>query len=69
MFRRGHLHETEITESLIAAARRAASYAHMAILLGSVTEIEKHVPPGRHWNQVGFRAKADFAHGLAANAL
>jgi len=20
----------------------------------------------RHWNQVGFRAKADFAHGLAA---
>ena len=23
----------------------------------------------RHWNQVGFRAKADFAHGLAANTL
>src|ERR1700675_1453537 len=26
----------------------------MAILLGSVTEVEKHVPPDWHWNQVGF---------------
>jgi hypothetical protein len=41
----------------------------MAILLGSVKEIEKHVPPDRHWNQAGFRTKADFAHGLAANIL
>ena len=23
----------------------------------------------RRWNQVGFRAKADFAYGLAANTL
>jgi hypothetical protein len=41
----------------------------MVILLGSVTETEKHVLPDRPWNQVGFRAKADFAHGLAADAL
>ena len=25
--------------------------------------------PIRHWNQVGFRAKADFASGPAANGL
>jgi hypothetical protein len=41
----------------------------MAILLGSVIEVEKHVPPDWHWNQVGFRAKADFASSSAAKGL
>jgi hypothetical protein len=37
----------------------------MAMLLGSITEGEKLCYRIRHWNQVGLRAKADFAYGPA----
>jgi hypothetical protein len=37
----------------------------MAILLGSVTEGEKHVPPDQVLESGRFRAKADFASALA----
>jgi hypothetical protein len=51
---------------LIIIDRLTGLLAHM--LLGSVTEGEEHVPLGRLWNQVGFRAKADFECGGAATA-
>jgi hypothetical protein len=42
----------------------------MVMLLGSVTEGEKHVPLDyRDWKQVGFQTKADFASGSSAKGL
>jgi hypothetical protein len=38
-------------------------------LLGSVTEGEKHVPLDQALESRGFRAKVDFAQGLAASSL
>src|SRR3954453_8454479 len=41
----------------------------LAILLGSVTEGEKHVSRIKRWKPFGFRAKADSACEPAANPL
>src|SRR5882672_10441670 len=50
-------------------AGAAFTWSCMAILLGSVTEARSMCHRIRQWNQVGFRAKADFASGPAANDL